>query len=902
MFVNAGGRQTLDKTDSFYTAAIKPTLIAVVLYAVVKQVFYTLAVDDMGWVNRLVISVVWITVVFSVVSSNKLSKRAITLIILLVTVFQELIFYVSVGGDRLIFPFLVGCGLLCIMYADLKASIVVMVFASIAFAVAMFGFPNDIIGMTYMPLDGVFDVAGLAFLYIMIFLIGKYTIATLEKSRREAEAARQSAIAAAQAKSDFLARMSHEIRTPMNAIIGMSELALRDENMPQSSCNHVMTIKQAGTNLLAIINDILDFSKIESGKLEIVPSDYLFPSMINDVISIIRMKVIDTGVRFVTNIDCNIPCELRGDEIRIRQALLNILSNAVKYTERGHVALSITGEQVDDSTVNLSIAVSDTGKGIKDEDLKKLFCDFVQVDQESNKGIEGTGLGLSITKDIVEAMGGEISVVSEYGKGTTFTVILPQRFTSSDKTAVVEASDKKRVLVYERREVYSDSIACTVDNLGVRGIVVSNEAELREKMADREITHVFAASCFIASIKKLCGEFGVKPQIVQLMTFGEPVADKDVCVLAMPVYSTSIANILNGNAGSLNAVRDALCRQIAPGANVLVVDDINTNLKVAEGLLMPYKMNIDLRKSGADAIEAVKEKRYDIVFMDHMMPEMDGIEATKFIRTLPGRYYHELPIIALTANAVSGMKEMFLKNGFDDFLSKPIDTAKLNSILERWLPKEKWQTVTAPPRQEAQECAGITLTGVDTAKGLTMTGGTVEGYLQTLAIFRDDVSMKIREIEKALSAGDFALYSIYVHALKSAAANIGAGGLSEAAAELEMASHRGDKEFIDTNSPRMLIDLEALMEEIAAAVGAGEKGKGAEDVDVDALKAVLNGLYDSLKVMNVGGIDRYMVALRKFCNARGVGESVGRIVQSVFIGAYDEAEMLIEKVLGEIIP
>jgi len=893
----------LDKTDSFYITAIKPTRIAVVLYAVVKQLFYTAAIPEgPGWIYRLIISAVWVATVFAVTSGKKLSKRAITILVLLITTFQELVFYVSVGGDRLIFPFLVGCGLLCVMYADLKASVVVMVFTAAAFAVAMFVFPNHIIGMTYVQMDGVFDVAGLIFLYIMIYLIGKYTIATLDKARADAEEARQAALQATQAKSDFLARMSHEIRTPMNAIIGMSELALRDEKMPQSSCSHVMTIKQAGTNLLAIINDILDFSKIESGKLDIVPSDYLFPSMVNDVISIIRMKVMDSRVRFVTNIDCNIPCELCGDEIRVRQVLLNILSNAVKYTERGYVALSISGEMAGEGAINLSMTVSDTGKGIKDEDVKKLFGDFVQVDLESNRGIEGTGLGLSITKNIVKAMGGEITVASEYGKGSTFTVKLPQRFTSPDKTAVVEDPEKKNVLVYERRDIYADSIVSTIENLGVKCTIVSGDAELREKLTSEEYSFIFAASCFVAGIKKLRVELGVSPQIVQLTMFGEASDEQNICTLAMPVYSTSVANILNGNLDEFRSGRDALSRHIAPGASVLVVDDINTNLKVAEGLLMPYKMSIDLRRNGPDAIEAIRENRYDIVFMDHMMPGMDGIEAAKRIRELPGEYYSKMPVIALTANAVSGVKEMFIKNGFNDFLSKPIDTNKLNTVLERWLPKEKWLTVTPPAKAEAadESGAGIRLTNVDVKKGIIMTGGKMEGYLRTLAVFRDDALAKTGEIDRALYTGDLASYLIYVHALKSAAANIGADGLSEAARALEAAATRGDKKFIDVNNPLMLTDLETLMEEIAAATGAGEKGKPAGDVDIGAVRALLNDLHNAINVMNAGDIDRCMKKLGEFTNAPVIGGDVGKIVRNMFVGGYDEAAALIEKLLAEI--
>jgi signal transduction histidine kinase/CheY-like chemotaxis protein len=386
---------------------------------------------------------------------------------------------------------------------------------------------------------------------------------------------------ASEAKAKFLAKMSHEIRTPMNAIAGMAELALR-EDKPDLVRKHIITIKRAGTHLLSIINDILDISKIENKKLEIIPSDYSFSSMINDVVNIIKIRIVDSGLRFDVNIDSNIPDYLFGDEKRIRQVLLNILDNAVKYTEKGFISFSANGE-IKEDTVLLTIEVEDSGIGIKSGDLKKLFGEFVQVNIEYKKGIDYTGLGLSIAKNLIKMMNGDISVKSEYGKGSTFIIKLPQKISS-----------------YE-----------TFDSI-----------------KDNDITVKFNA----------------------------------------------------------------------PNARVLVVDDIDVNLEVAEGLMQPYKMQVDLCMSGAKAIEMVKANSYDLVFIDHMMPEMGGVEATKLIREMAKEnpHYANLPIIALTANAVLGVKEMFLANGFNDFLSKPIDIVNLNLILEKWLPKEKqiYSTVT----------------------------------------------------------------------------------------------------------------------------------------------------------------------------------------------------------------
>jgi len=514
----------------------------------------------------------------------------------------------------------------------------------------------------------------------------------LAKEKQKADEKNLLAEAASKAKSDFLAKMSHEIRTPMNAIIGMAELALR-ENRPNIIREHIITIKQAGANLLSIINDILDFSKIESGKLEIIPSNYQFSSLINDVVSIIRMRVVDSNLSFVVNIDCNVPNSLLGDEARIRQAMLNLLSNAVKYTKKGFVSFSVSGEITEDK-VFLTIDVTDSGNGIKQEDLKKLFGEFVQIDSESHKGIEGTGLGLVITKKLVNAMGGNISVYSEYGKGSTFTITLSQKICSPEPLASVEKAEEKSVLVYEPSEIYANSIICTVDNLGVICHRAENDYDLREKLQNKDYAFLFVSYPLLINAKAIMRELKSKTKIVVLTEFGNATADMNLDVLAMPAHSISIANILNGISGrfSYSANEDAsVARFNAPRARILIVDDIGTNLKVAEGLLLPYKMQIDLCMSGSAAVETVKKHPYDLVLMDHMMPQMDGIEATKLIREMGSENtsYAELPIIALTANAISGIKDMFLANGFNDFLSKPIDTVKLNAVLAKWIPKEK---------------------------------------------------------------------------------------------------------------------------------------------------------------------------------------------------------------------
>ena len=741
---------------------------------------------------------------------------------------------------------------------------------------------------------------------------GKTTgILGISRDITEHKAAEDAANNASRAKSEFLAKMSHEIRTPMNAIIGMTELALRAHKLDNAR-EHIFTVKQASANLLSIINDILDFSKIETGKLEIIPEEYLFSSLVNDVISIIRMRVLDSQIRFAVNIDSQIPNALIGDELRLRQVLLNLLNNAVKYTEKGFVSFTVYGELLNNDVVNLVMEVMDSGRGIKEENIKNLFGEYAQFDLDKNKFIEGTGLGLAISKTIVTAMAGEISVYSEYGKGSTFTVTVPQKISSPEVLASVEKPQEKSVIVYERREIFANSIVFAIGNLGVECTLVASDSALYEKIKAKPYSFIFISFGLYIKNKSTISEFAASAKVVVLTEFGEAIPDSSLNVLAMPVHSISIADILNGVSRnfSYNENNDLIVRFMAPDVKVLVVDDINTNLKVAQGLLLPYKVQVDLRKSGAEAIEAVRSGNYDLVFMDHKMPEMDGVEATLRIRAMGTEepYYNNLPIIALTANAVSGMRELFIRSGFNDFLSKPIDTVALNTILEKWIPKEKQQKPAAeegetelPKEKDPNPSSGIAIEGVDIAKGMAMSGGSTDSYMETLELFYGDGLEKIKEIAACAESGNLPLYTTHVHGLKSASASIGAGTLSLAAKELEAAGERKDLAFIETHNEEFLQELKYLLNRIKDTLVLYRRNRERTKTgpDRDLLKHELIRLKTALDVLDAGTINEAMENLRNFAGNGEIGEVIKKVSNNILIAEYNDAAALIEKALRE---
>ncbi len=622
----------------------------------------------------------------------------------------------------------------------------------------------------------------------------------LKEAKLRAEEANES-------KSNFLSNMSHEIRTPMNAIVGMTEILLRSD-LSEQDRGYLMNIKNSGASLLTIINDILDFSKIESGKLEIIEEEYEPMSILSDLSMIFLNRIGDKPIELIFDIDKDLPNRLYGDSIRIRQVIINIANNAIKFTEAGYVRLTIKMTRMAEADmVDLAISIRDSGQGIKPDDLKKLFGSFQQVDTKKNRNKEGTGLGLAISKQLVENMGGQIGVRSEYGKGSEFYFNIPQRVVGSQIAAVI----KEEAIVHEPMVVSGlmgdqrllEQMKHMAEGYGLRYVDCYQARDNGDKVdfffVDEGVYRDLKENIekhFVANGTELC---------VLQNPMRENVWNEQVTVVNKPLYTLNFCQVINHETTAVFVETDNVMNFVAPQAQILIVDDNEMNLKVARGLLQPLQMNIDTASSGKQAIEMVQEKRYHIVFMDHMMPVMDGVETTQNIRKLADEYIQNMPIIALTANAVMGAREIFKEAGMNDFVAKPIELKDICSKIRAWLPNELVHKLSAPaavqeqiPQQELP-----VIEGLNVAEGVK-NSGSLELFTNLLGDFYKLIDLKSTKIEKCLADGMIRDYTIEVHALKNTARMIGALELSELFYKMEQCGNAEDIETIARENPAVM--------------------------------------------------------------------------------------------------
>lgn len=683
---------------------------------------------------------------------------------------------------------------------------------------------------------------------------------------------------AANMKADFLANMSHEIRTPMNAVIGMAEMALREYLSPAAR-DYIAQIRSSGKELLTIINDILDFSKIESGKMDITNVEYEPMSVVNDVSNIIMTRIGEKDLELTVDIAPDIPNTLYGDNVRLEQIIINLANNAVKFTPSGQVALQVQFERTSKDTIDLNLSVKDTGIGIKQEDMGKLFESFQQLDSKRNRNIEGTGLGLAITKQLVGLMNGNIMVDSEYERGSIFTVKVPQKIVEDIPSITVKEDVQIIAGGVIGNHYIEEQLVRDCQRMGVRYIYLRKDNSIGD-ILDQKVDFVFIEETVFSRDWQVFARSHPEITVILMVDFRSTASSNlpNIRVVKKPLYALNLAMIFNGE-----EIRNIAAEQreeefnfVAPEAHVLIVDDNPINLTVATGLLNPLEMNIDEAKSGFEALEKINEKMYDLIFMDHMMPEMDGVETTRHIRE---RYpeYDAVPIIALTANAVGGVKDMFMENGMNDFVAKPIELKTLVLKVRQWLPPEKiHRSYDSRPSQLNEEKEAIPVIGdLDVESSLKLLG-TEALFYDVLRDYYRVIDKKADVIEQYEAEADWQNYTVEVHALKSASKQIGAMELSDMALKLEEAGNvmRGSLDIMSKEEAEDHIrkDTAPMLEKYRSykAVLAPhcekkeESEEGKETITKDALNTLLEDLKRAAEDLDMDEMENIVQNLHKY--------------------------------------
>ncbi len=634
-------------------------------------------------------------------------------------------------------------------------------------------------------------ISAIIILGIFLFLVNRMEIKNREAL--ESNIITEKAMAANEAKSAFLSNMSHEIRTPINAVLGMNEMILR-ECEDEDILLYAENVRTAGNTLLGLINDVLDFSKIEAGKLTINPAEYDLSSLVNDLVNMISVRAEEKGLAVITEFDPEIPKLLYGDEIRIKQVITNILTNAVKYTEKGGVTFRIRYEKPKDDadSIVLRVSVIDTGIGIKTQDMHKLFSKFERIDEKRNRNIEGTGLGMSITKNLLILMGSELQVGSVYGQGSVFSFALKQKVIKWEPLGDYKSAFDKRMA--ERKKY-------------------------REKLT-------------------------------------------------------------------------------APDASVLVVDDNAMNLMVFKSLLKKTQIKVETASSGDEGISYSLDRKYDIIFLDHMMPKKDGIQTLHEMEAEEKSPNKDTPVICLTANAISGAKEEYIKEGFNDYLSKPVDAVKLEEMLIRYLPEEKVVIKEEAEKEEkkndldkipasVRECSVI-----DEREGLS-NSGTLESYLSLLKIFYDSIDEKADELYILYNSREIKDFTVKVHALKSSAKLIGAVILGEEAQRLEDAGKSDDTTYIDRHFASFLEDYLRFKKILSPEFGEHEGYDDRQEADMEMMRSVYSEIASAAAAMDCDTLEGIFEEMKAYRIPEAEADFYGKLKAAAGDFDYDAVTSLL---------
>ena len=698
--------------------------------------------------------------------------------------------------------------------------------------------------------------------YALMLIDQTHLYFLIDQWKEEKERANQ----ASEAKSLFISGISHELRTPLNAIVGIAEILLR-KNLEENEREYLKNIKRSGMGLLNIINEILDFSKLESGKGQIIEEEYNLVEMFRDLSMMFLNRLGTSKIELYYDIDERMPSYFWGDSMKIRQTIINIVTNAIKYTESGYVRVAIHGDMCTDNedVQEIMLTVEDTGIGIAEEDLPKLFQSFERADIKRNYHREGSGLGLSISKQMVELMGGTIEAESEYGKGSTFTVRLKQKVTKKEYYATLKEETGTIALCFrdEHRQKQAEELAAFYG----RDWVKKEKIECSLK----NISHILTDCIELFEMGEInrFQERGIK-----VCHFVNPMIDfipgKGTLLVNLPLCSYSFCQALNGISGE-GKETDEIVNFKASNARVLVVDDSEVNLNVAKGLLNAFGIQADTVLNGKEAVDKVKEKTYDLVFMDHMMPVMDGVEAVRIIRQ--DYTSSELPIIGLTANVLPEAQEEMTAAGMNAILHKPIPMKDLAEALLYWLPSDKLEfemgNLIAEEEDESKEIFHIS--GLSEKEGMENCR-TREIFEKSLVDFYRVIDLKIEKIRECLENGDIAGYTVEVHGLKSSSRMIGAIELSQKFAKLEVYGRNKDMKQIERCTEQVIssfLELKAALKEIA-----GKKEEGKKDVSCEQKIETLKRLESAIDQFDLDEADEAMRQLESYIFEEEIQEKI----------------------------
>ena len=635
-------------------------------------------------------------------------------------------------------------------------------------------------------------------------------------------------------KNTFLANMSHEIRTPLNAIKGMGEL-IADRELSPIEREYVNNIQKSSDELLALVNNLLDFANIESGRMVFTSDSYDMGSLINDICSETSHKIGKKPISFILDIAPDFPHLLKGDSKRISQLLENVLDNAVKFTTSGTIYMGVRWER-EEERAHVYIDVTDTGVGISEDNLRKIFDAFSQADMHRNRRAEGTGLGLSIVKKLVESMDGDIRIVSRENEGTTVKLDLFQEIEDDAPFVNINANLDTKVFVYEPNRTYCDNLIKTLKTLGITPVKLQSLDYAIEDISKEKsgiiLYDSLRGSDFFEPIRDDFKEFTFVSMYSSLST-ANPNKTLGIIYAPRPITILSLAGYINKEYEFELYDDDGESLFSAPEAKVMVVDDNETNLRVAEGFLLKYDVQVKSVISGYDCIKELNNTDYDIVFMDHMMPNLDGAETTQLIRKAEKENGKHQIIVALTANAVRGAEEYLLSCGMDAFMAKPINSRRLNMIMKKYIPAELQQEKKETVQVTEADAMVIGTTNIDTEKGIANMGGSKSNYLRILQTAYNEGQKQIKAVRSYFESGDIKNYTITVHAVKSTMLGLGATELSEMAKAHEFAGKDGNTAFIRDGIDSLIDKFDNVLTEMKEILDGSESGEKPDEKPVE---------------------------------------------------------------------